>query len=132
MQDRIDAFFAEMVEAFTAGNISENTAKYDIPIIIVRPIGSRVFDTPAAFDLETKAVRDLFKSRGLAAVRKEVLDLRYFTQGLLSVDIEFRYLDEDGHLITTLHSTYHLRPEGDSFRIVAHVSHDEIFERPIG
>jgi len=130
MDKALDRFVADLVEPFLDGDLDQVANAFDEPIILVRPNGSEVFDTRADYAAECRRVRDAYTGSGLAGVRHEILDRRTFAPGLVSVDVRWRYVNTNGLEMAELYTTYVLRARGDSFSIVTHISHNEIFSRP--
>lgn len=132
MAESIDAFFDAFLERFNAHEMDQLHAVYDEPVVWIRPTGVRVFDTREAFADQMAKLRKVYEDSGLVATRKSIRGFESFGVGLHLVHVAWKHLRQDGSTLAEVTTTYILRETNGSYTVAAHVSHDEMFQRPVG
>ncbi len=129
MPSKPDLFFQRFIEPFLDGRWDEISDFYEEPFILVTPLGTESFSDRNEFIAFCADVRARFLGRGLAAITKQILDIRSFAPGLTMVDVNWFYLDQNGSTIADVITTYVLRERADTTRVAVHLSHTEYFNR---
>ncbi|MEM8869670.1 MAG: hypothetical protein AAGB10_20055 [Pseudomonadota bacterium] len=132
MVDAVEAFFDSFLEKFNANQIEALHKLYDEPVVWIQPIGTRVFPERAEFAKQMESLRLLYAQNGMAATRKRVLQVTNYGVGLHMADLAWSHFRSDGQLLAEIKTTYILREVEDGFLISAHISHNEMFQRPLG
>ena len=130
MDDRIHRLLGRMAQATLDGDHEGSVALYDLPVTFIRPTGKDVFETHDAFIEELKSTIRSHVATGLAAINYEILLCKSFVPGLVTVDVRWDFLDGKGKHLRHIFTTYILRHAGEDYRVMAHISHNEILERP--
>lgn len=116
---RLEAFFVRYGEAVSAGDLKAISACYAIPAIVISdegaiPIATRE-EVEAAFDGAAQA----YRARGMVAARPTVLAAEVLTEKLVSADVRWDYVDEEGRSAEQNGYRYVLRLEEAGPRICA-------------
>jgi ketosteroid isomerase-like protein len=116
---RLEAFFVRYGEAVSAGDLGAISACYAVPAIVLSdegaiPIASRE-EVEAAFDGAAQA----YHARGMVAAKSTVLGAEALTGKLVSADVRWDYVDEEGRSVERNGYRYVLRMEDAGPRICA-------------
>ena len=116
---RLKTFFVRYGEAVSAGDLKAISASYTVPAIVISdagaiPIAGRE-EVEAAFD----GAAERYRARGMVAARPTVLEAEALTEKLVSADVRWDYLDEEGRSAEQNGYRYVLRLEDAGPRICA-------------
>ncbi|MEM9779741.1 MAG: hypothetical protein AAF813_07470 [Pseudomonadota bacterium] len=132
MSDAVNAFFDAFLDDFNANRMEKLHLRYEEPVVWIRPIGTRVFENRADFAQQMVELRQIYSDNGLAASGKRLLGVTSYGVGLHLAHLSWRHVKADGQLLVEAKTTFVLREVGDSFTISAQISHNEMFQRPLG
>jgi len=132
MENSINAFFDAFLELFNAGRMDALHELYDEPVVWIRPTNTRVFDRREDFAEQMVSLPRVYEENGLVGTRKEIRGYRSFGVGLHLVHVVWKHLHRDGGVLAEVTTTYVLRESNGSYLVSAHISHDEMFQRPVG
>lgn len=127
----VEKLFDDFIDALLEKDFARAASWCDTPCTIVRPTGPKLCDVPAQAAEDIKIIWDSYRDFGICGMRKHILDVRSYTEGLALVDVEWRLVDRDGRSVIRAHSTYGLRRDGAALKVMLIVSHDELFQRPV-
>jgi ketosteroid isomerase-like protein len=116
---RLEGFFVRYGEAVSAGELQTISACYAVPAIVISdegaiPIATRE-EVEAAFDGAAQA----YRAQGMVAARPTVLKAEALTEKLVSADVRWDYVDEEGRSAQQNGYRYVLRLEEAAPRICA-------------
>ena len=119
---RFEAFFVRYGEAVSAGDLKAISACYAVPAIVISDAGSIPIsareEVEAAFDGAAQA----YRARGMVAARPTVVAAEALTEGLVSADVRWDYVDEQGRSAEQNGYRYVLRLEDAGPQICALIS----------
>ncbi len=132
MDGGIDAFFNVFLDHFNAGRMQELHSVYDEPVVWISPMGTRTYDSRGIFAAHMAELRQLYVDNGLVVTRKQVHSIESFGVGLHLAHVAWQHLRRDGDVMAEVTTTYVLRDIKGGFVVSAQISHDEIYQRPLG
>ena len=109
----LEAFFARYGEALSAGDLKGISGCYGVPAFVLSDEGARPKATRAEIEGDFEGAAERFRDQGLVAARPTVLASESLTEKLLSVDVRWDYLDEEGRSAQQDGYRYALRLEED-------------------
>jgi hypothetical protein len=94
--DSVQRFLARYGEALSAGDLKAISSCYAVPALVLSdegsiPIAARE-EIEAAFD----GAAERYRAQGLVAVRPTLVGSEALSERLVSVDVRWEYLDEEG------------------------------------
>jgi ketosteroid isomerase-like protein len=92
----LEAFFARYGEALSAGDLKGISSCYAVPAFVLSDAGGRPKATRAEIEADFDGAAECFRDQGLVAARPSVVASESLTEKLLSADVRWDYLDEDG------------------------------------
>jgi len=109
--EHLQTFFARYAEALAAGDLKAISGCYAVPSLVLTdagsvPIGARE-EIEAAFDSAAEPER--YRAQGLVAVRPTLVASEALSERLVSVDVRWDYLDEQGRSVQQNGYRYVLR-----------------------
>jgi hypothetical protein len=112
--EHLRRFLVRYGEALTAGDLGAVSGCYAVPALVLLdegsvPIASRE-EIEAAFD----GAAERYRAQGLVAVRPTLLASEVLSERLLSVDVRWEYLDEQGRSAQQNGYRYVLRLEDEA------------------
>jgi ketosteroid isomerase-like protein len=119
LRARLEDFFVRYGEAVSAGDLKSVSACYAVPAIVISdggaiPIATRE-EVEAAFD----GAAERYRAQGMVAARPTVLGAESLTAKLVSADVRWDYVDEEGRSAQQNGYRYVLRLEEAGPRICA-------------
>jgi ketosteroid isomerase-like protein len=92
----LEAFFARYGEALSAGDLKGISSCYAVPAFVLSDAGGRPKATRAEIEADFDGAAECFRDQGPVAARPSVVASESLTEKLLSADVRWDYLDEDG------------------------------------
>lgn len=132
MDDSINAFFNVFLDHFNAGQMQELHRVYDEPVVWISPTGTRTYDNREVFAAHMAELRQLYVDNGLVATRMQISGVESFGVGLHLAHVSWLHLRRDGDVMAEITTTYVLRDTTAGLAVSAQISHDEIYQRPLG
>lgn len=130
MQDVFVSRLHKFANAMVDGDMWLATEWCDLPLTILRPTGSVVFQTREAIADDLAKSWNPYAEDGVAAVSPHVLEYRCYSTSLGIADVEWRFFDKDGQIRNSIFSSYAIRQTDGDFRVSVIMAHNEIRERP--
>ncbi|MEM6466092.1 MAG: hypothetical protein AAF679_06270 [Pseudomonadota bacterium] len=128
--ETLEEFGQSVCTAFVSGKLESHHRRYELPIIMVRSKDTLHFTKVSQLTSYAREIRDLYLRKGLVKMTFQVVDQIRFDPGVAIASYAWDYLDGEDHLINRLYTTYVLRPTGQRFKVVSHISHNEFVDRP--
>ena len=115
----VEAFFVGYGEAVSVGDLRSISACYAVPSIVISDAGSIPIaareEVEAAFD----GAAERYRARGMVTARPTVVAAEALTEKLVSADVRWDYLDEEGRSAEQNGYRYVLRLKDAGPRICA-------------
>lgn len=116
---RFEAFFVRYGEAVSAGDLKAISGFYAVPSIVISdestiPIATRE-EVESAFD----GAAEQYRAQGMVAAKSTVLAAEALTEKLVSADVGWDYVDEEGRSVQQNGYRYLLRLEDAGPQICA-------------
>jgi hypothetical protein len=92
----LENFFVRYGEAVSAGDLKIISACYAVPAIVLSDTGSIPIATREEVEAAFDGAAQAYRAQGMVAARPTVLAAEALTEKLLSVDVRWDYLDEEG------------------------------------
>ncbi|MFY1637776.1 hypothetical protein ACN27F_31645 [Solwaraspora sp. WMMB335] len=115
--DALIDFFDRYGAAVTAGDLPGVAACFALPAMVVADGYSFSFATPAAVALSFVGAAPDYRERRIVASHARFHEVRPVSAALVAVEVEWEYLDSDGHCVSGHHFYYLLRLGRDGVRI---------------
>lgn len=131
MQTVLSNLLRGFADAMLDGDFMRATAWCDSPVTLLRPTGVASFNTQAESAQDLARTWAHYQAYGVRGMRFEILHVSSYVQGFLLCDVAWSLVDGNGITITTLYSTYTMRQEGEGYKVMLVVSHNEVLERPL-
>ena len=126
----VDRMLSRFVDAAMDCDPASTAEFYSLPVGFVRPTGFRLMRSVDELCAETKPALAAYLAQGVRAITYDLLQLSSYTPVMARVEVRWDHLDEKGSVLRSLYSTLVLRWEGDRYRVVLHMSHNEFLENP--
>ncbi len=115
----LEDFFVRYGEAVSAGDLKAISASYAVPAIVLSDAGSIPIATREEVEAAFDGAAQAYRAQGMVAARPTVFAAEALTEKLVSVDVRWDYLDEEGLSVEQNGYRYVLRQEEAGLRICA-------------
>lgn len=95
--ERLESFFARYGEALTTGDLPAIAGCYAVPALVLSHTGSVPIATRQQIESAFRGAAEGYKAQGLVATRPTLVGSEAITEWLVSADVHWEYLDEQGH-----------------------------------
>ena len=99
--EHLQNFLAHYGEALSAGDLKAIFDCYALPSLVLSDAGSVPITTRAEIEAAFDGAAERYRAQGLVAVRPTLVASRALTERLVSVDVRWDYLDEQGSSVQT-------------------------------
>ncbi len=115
----VEAFFVRYGEAVSAGDLKAISGCYAVPAIVLSDEGAIPIATCEEIEAAFDGAAERYRARGMVAARPTVLAAETLTEKLVSADVRWDYLDEEGRSAEQNGYRYVLRLEDAGPQICA-------------
>ena len=119
---RLAAFFVRYGEAVSIGELKSISACYAVPAIVISDAGAIPIATREEVEAAFDGAAERYRAQGMVAARPTVLKAEALTEKLVSADVRWDYVDEEGRSAQQNGYRYVLRLEDAGPRICALVA----------
>ncbi len=99
--EHLQTYLAHYGEALSAGDLKAISDCYALPSLVLSDAGSVPITTRAEIEAAFDGAAERYRAQGLVAVRPTLVASRALTERLVSVDVRWDYLDEQGSSVQT-------------------------------
>jgi hypothetical protein len=99
--EHLQTFLVRYGEALSAGDLKAISGCYALPSLVLSDAGSIPITTPKEIEAAFDGAAERYRAQGLVAVRPTLLASEALTERLVSVDVRWDYLDEQGSSVQT-------------------------------
>ena len=99
--EHLQNFLAHYGEALSAGDLKAISDCYALPSLVLSDAGSVPITTRAEIEAAFDGAAERYRAQGLVAVRPTLVASRALTERLVSVDVRWDDLDEQGSSVQT-------------------------------
>lgn len=131
MDRQLSSLLDGFIDSLLDGDHPPAVARYDLPITFIRPNETLVFEDRESFLRTLENLWSHYRRAGTVGLRRKLLHRRDYGPDLVVADIQWTFVDRNGEDIRTIFSTYVLRRTDDGYRVLTHISHNEILQRPL-
>lgn len=116
--ERIHSFFTSYGTALTTGDVRSVAQCYALPTLVLSDAGSLPVTTPREIETAFRGATEGYRVRGLVAAHPTLGKIEPLSSEIVSVDIEWKYLDARGGVAAREAYRYLLRVRpSDDLRI---------------
>jgi ketosteroid isomerase-like protein len=119
----VERTFREYMVAFSAGDPKAIATYYQEPTMLVFPVVSRTLQTNADTEAWLGELRGAMKSRGVADVVIEELNVKMLGENIALLSSTYRRRAQDGSPLENGASSYFLRKSDNRWKIAAVAAH---------
>src|ERR687894_592324 len=112
--EHLQTFLARYGEALSAGDLKAISGCYALPSLVLSDAGSIPITTPKEIETAFDGAAERYRAQGLVAVRPTLLASEALSERLVSVDVRWDYLDEQGRSVQQGSYRYVLRLEEEA------------------
>src|SRR5215216_6058954 len=112
--EHLQTFLARYGEALSAGDLKAISGCYVLPSLVLSDAGSIPITTRTEIEAAFDGAAERYRAQGLVAVRPTLLASEALTERLVSVDVRWDYLDEQGRSAQQNGYRYVLRLEDEA------------------
>src|SRR5918997_2668966 len=112
--EHLQTFLARYGEALSAGDLKAISGCYALPSLVLSDAGSISITTPTEIEAAFDGAAERYRAQGLVAVRPTLLASEVLSERLVSVEVRWDYLDEQGRSAQQNGYRYVLRLEDES------------------
>lgn len=116
---RLEAFFVRYGEAVSDGDLKAISACYAVPSIVLSDAGGIPIATREEVEAAFDGAAERYRARGMVAARPTVVAAEALTEKLVSADVRWDYLDEEGRSAEQNGYRYVLRLEDAGLQVCA-------------
>jgi hypothetical protein len=112
-EQHLQAFFVRYGEAVAAGDLETITKRYAVPGLVLSDVGSISIAGHEEIETAFRGSAETYRTQGLVAARPTIVRYEAITERLVSVDVLWDYLDEQGR-----------GAKQDAYRFLLRIDHD--------
>jgi len=112
--ERLRTFFTRYGEALSAGDLKAISGCYAVPSLVLSDAGSIPIATREEIEAAFDGAAERYRTQGLVAVRPTLVASEALSERLVSVDVRWDYLDEQGRSAQQNAYRYVLRLGGEA------------------
>lgn len=125
-QDQINDYLDRYAASLTSFDAETAAGLWAIPGVIVDDRFSGVLESRDQMVQGLEQSYPLYQKLGLASVGYEVLDENHLTNNLVLVQVQWKFFDEKGELLTDSNAYYLLRVEDKELRAAVCIQTDDL------
>lgn len=123
-RSEVQALLDRLARAVTTGDGKAAAALWAVPALILGETEARTIGTPAELETHFGGAKEQYNARGITDTRAEIVELKWLTPRIATVQVRWPYLDRQGQEVGEETSTYTLRrDEGGALKLQAAVMH---------
>ena len=111
--ESVKRFLEQFSRALTRGDTKVLAACWDVPAYVLSDDGAQAVGSTAEVEELFGGAKEQYNAKGVADTRPEIEDITWLTDKLVSVDVRWPWIADDGHEIGAEHSRYVLRVGND-------------------
>jgi hypothetical protein len=112
--EHLRTFFTRYGEALSAGDLKAISGCYAVPSLVLSDAGSIPIATREEIEAAFDGAAERYRAQGLVAVRPTLVASEALSERLVSVDVRWDYLDEQGRSAQQNGYRYVLRLGGEA------------------
>ena len=112
--EHLQTFLARYGEALSAGDLKAISGCYAVPSLVLSDTGSVPIASREEIEVAFDGAAERYRAQGLVAVRPTLVASEALSERLVSVDVRWDYLDEQGRSAQQGGYRYVLRLEDDA------------------
>jgi hypothetical protein len=114
MDERLRRFFARYGEALAAGDLKAVSGCYAVPSLVLSDAGSVPVAAPEEVEAAFDGAAERYRAQGLVDLRPTLVASEALSERLVSADVRWDYLDEQGRSAQQNSYRYVLRLEDEA------------------
>jgi len=124
----VEQMLARIVDAALDNDLAKTAKFYSFPVGFVRPTGFKLLHSVEELCEETGPAFSAYRAQGVRAITNDLLQLCSYSPVMARAEVRWDHLDRKGAVLRSLYSTLIMRWQGDRYRIVLHMVHNEFLE----
>ncbi|TSI15110.1 hypothetical protein [Brevibacterium aurantiacum] len=125
-QDQINDYLDRYADSLSSFDAETAASLWSTPGVIIDDRFSGVIESRDQMVQGLEQSYPLYQNLGLASVGYEVLDENHMTNNLVLVQVQWKFFDEKGELLTDSNAYYLLRVENTELRTVICIQTDDL------